>query len=463
MDKTQLAQTQWFLYFLQGPLCLKCVNLSGVSVHDHCTPTSPSGWKGLEEKGASGSAPSHFPSQSPERWLSSGQPKTEYCLGIHVTLTKERRAEPLPPHTWIVPVVEDMLWHSRTDLTEALVIGLGRAVLFYGRWSLGEGLSLGEARDVAFTLTGAGTWVGKSAHLADNPLTIQEGQWVITQAITKCQIEARGPGHPCSCPTTPQPFRFYCGDESSQEECIEDAGFDHQPPLHKAIARQGSWLMAKEPKASDTSPPHLPQIVDSKAIEVLCQQPHQYHYNLIGQKSPNVPVMADIIGNLGSTWRSISPSLKMRMWRMPSLIKVGDGIWLNTIGQGVKTVSSTPTHSNHCKGILEFMRNSSMDITLDNVLTISDEYYNNVKVLDALNQELFQLWMGKKETMLDWGVQLSRHLQVLAASFPEDTPQLGGRLPKCLKAMVAYLKASPQEKTYSNYLQAMREAKRKIP
>ena len=34
------------------------------------------------------------------------------------------------------------------------------------------------------------------------------------------------------------------------------------------------------------------------------------------------------------------------------------------------------------------------------------------------------------------------------------------RLPKCLQAMVAYLKASPQEKTYSDYLQTMREAKK---
>ena len=30
-----------------------------------------------------------------------------------------------------------------------------------------------------------------------------------------------------------------------------------------------------------------------------------------------------------------------------------------------------------------------MDITLDDVLTILDEHYNNVKTLDALNQELF--------------------------------------------------------------------------
>ena len=36
-------------------------------------------------------------------------------------------------------------------------------------------------------------------------------------------------------------------------------------------------------------------------------------------------------------------------------------------------------------------QSSSMDITLDDVLAILDEHYNNVKVHDVLNQELFQL------------------------------------------------------------------------
>ena len=37
----------------------------------------------------------------------------------------------------------------------------------------------------------------------------------------------------------------------------------------------------------------------------------------------------------------------------------------------------------------KLVQSSSMDITLDNVLTILGEHYNNVKVLDTLNQELF--------------------------------------------------------------------------
>ena len=62
------------------------------------------------------------------------------------------------------------------------------------------------------------------------------------------------------------------------------------------------------------------------------------------------------------------------------------------------------------------------NITLDDVLMILDKQYNNVKVLDVLNQELFQLWMADKETVSDWGICLLRHLQILAASFPDCFP-----------------------------------------
>ena len=70
----------------------------------------------------------------------------------------------------------------------------------------------------------------------------------------------------------------------------------------------------------------------------------------------------------------------------------------------------------------ELVWSSGNDITLDDVLTILDEHYNNVKALDALNQELFQMRMADKEKVSDWGVHLSQHLQILAASFPDRFP-----------------------------------------
>ena len=108
-----------------------------------------------------------------------------------------------------------MLHYARTGLTQAMVTDPGREVLFYGRCSLGEGLSSGEIRDATFMLTGVGTWVGKPTYLAVDPLTIQKGWWEIAQAVTECQIKARAPGHPHVNPLTPQPFRFdHLGDSS---------------------------------------------------------------------------------------------------------------------------------------------------------------------------------------------------------------------------------------------------------
>ena len=49
----------------------------------------------------------------------------------------------------------------------------------------------------------------------------------------------------------------------------------------------------------------------------------------------------------------------------------------------------------------ELVQSSSTDITLDDMLTILDEHYNNVTTLDALNHELFQLWIADKETISD--------------------------------------------------------------
>ena len=77
-------------------------------------------------------------------------------------------------------MVEDMLWEARAGLTEAVVIGPDRAILFYGRHSMEKGLKAGKARDATFLLTGAGMWMGKSAYPTANPMTLQEGKRAIT-------------------------------------------------------------------------------------------------------------------------------------------------------------------------------------------------------------------------------------------------------------------------------------------
>ena len=73
---------------------------------------------------------------------------------------------------------------------------------------MGEGLKADEARDAAFLLTGAGTWVGKSAYLTANLMTIQEGRRAIAQAVLDNRVKANGPVHPRVNPPAQQPFKF---------------------------------------------------------------------------------------------------------------------------------------------------------------------------------------------------------------------------------------------------------------
>ena len=113
-----------------------------------------------------------------------------------------------PPHAWTAPVVEDMLPETRAGLTEAVVIGPGRAILFYGRHSMGEGLKVDKARDSAFLLTGAGTSVGKSAYLTTDLMTIQDGRRAIAQAVSDNRVKVRGPGHPQVNLPAQQSFKF---------------------------------------------------------------------------------------------------------------------------------------------------------------------------------------------------------------------------------------------------------------
>ena len=181
------------------------------------------GAKDLQESEEDDSSPSHLPLWSPTQRLPSGCLNTNYCLEIQVTLTEELLAMPPPSHSWMAPQVEDMLQEARTRLTEAVVIGPGRAILFYGRHSLRDGLKADEVRDASFILRGAGTWVAKSAYLTADPMTIPKGKRAIAQAVSDNRVKARGLGHPHVNLLAQQPFQFNGQRASPQKMCLETA------------------------------------------------------------------------------------------------------------------------------------------------------------------------------------------------------------------------------------------------
>ena len=121
-----------------------------------------------------------------------------------MTLTEELGAVPPPSYSSMAPLMEDMLHDIRTGLTKAVVTGPGRAVLFYGRCSIGEGLTADEARDATFLLMGTGMWVGKSAYLAADPMTIQEGMMNYCPSPNRSLSEGKGVRMSMCKPTSPK-------------------------------------------------------------------------------------------------------------------------------------------------------------------------------------------------------------------------------------------------------------------
>ena len=161
----------------------------------------------------------------------------------------------------MAPLLEDMLQEARTGLTKAVVIGPGRAVLFYGRHSMGEGLKADKARDATFLLTGAGTWVGKSAYLTTNPLTIQEGRRAIAQAVSDNRVKARGPGHPHVNPPAQQSFQFSALRTSPPKDMSGDWSSDYpqrpcQPSRGQECNRRWRDQRLQSPRFPSPSPNH---------------------------------------------------------------------------------------------------------------------------------------------------------------------------------------------------------------
>ena len=307
----------------------------------------------FEEIEAADSIPSQSPSQSLVKKPMPDHPETWYCIGIELTLTKENGAVQPPSHTWQATMIEDMVWEAKSGLTKAVVTGPGRAVLFYGRQSQGEGLNLGEVRDAAFTLSGAISWVGKLSHLHTIPMSLWEGWWVIVQASTECWIELRGTGCPHSHPVTPQPFRFYQREDSSQpEEGFHSANehIEEPAPVCQLSHHRPQWDWGHGPQ-------HLDQWLiwpqaclpspdwGSKSDQSSVSMAYSVSSRSVWSKGHWHPHHGWCTGKSVAIWRSTYWSSKMKTQRTWSPTKVGDGTWQCIIVQDAKTVPFFPMPS----------------------------------------------------------------------------------------------------------------------
>ena len=259
---------------------------------------------------------------------------------------------------------------------------------------MGEGLRVDEARDAAFLLTGAGMWVGKLAYLTANPMTIHEGRRAIAQAILDIRVKVRGPRCPHVNMQAHQPFCFNPLRNSPPKGIARDDGSDYPPSPHRPSrdCECNRWWRdwrPHSPRFPVPSPDHgfesnrsLFSMMSSMSSrsdhsdKPRCSRWDSLHWEETCMKI-NLPIFKDEDAKDGVTYQS---------WRWDLMVYQHVGCRDHTLlPYVIRSLQGYPG---------ELVWSSGTDITLDDVLTILDKHYNNVKALDVLNQELFQLSDG---------------------------------------------------------------------
>ena len=117
-----------------------------------------------------------------------------YCIQVRVTLGKEGGDQPPPSHEYTGSLSANMFQDGLEEwITEAVVLALREAILFFGWWSLKEGIPLGDPRDVGFNLASPVNWARREAQVEMMVSTVQEGHQAIADAIMEKTTKARGP------------------------------------------------------------------------------------------------------------------------------------------------------------------------------------------------------------------------------------------------------------------------------
>ena len=280
-------------------------------------------------------------------------------------------------------------------------MGPGWAILSYGRQSLGEGLSFGKVWDAMFMLSGAISWVGKHAQLNIKALSLCEGWQLISQAITEWHVKARGPGHPYQCPPVLLPFRFHNQDGSPPQErplCtdehVEELRHTHWmshhdqgwAPQYGQDCGQMWWdpwvVLSLSPSPDCRFKSDGSSVSTSSSMSLCsgrsggCRHAHhgQCHRDPGGHMKINLPFFKD---------EDKKDTIISQSWWWDLMVYCHTGCWDCTLLPYI--ICSLQSYPG------ELVRSLGTDVTLDDILVILDEYYNNVKALDTLNHELFQL------------------------------------------------------------------------
>ena len=131
-------------------------------------------------------------------------------------------------------------------------------------------------------------WVGKSAYLTANPMTIQEGRRAIAQAVSDNRVKVRGPGCPRVNQLAQQPFKFNTPRTSLPEMHLYTAVLTMNYHPNSLLGAMG--IIGDEGTNDLGHPSFLPlfQTVVSKVIELQYPWHLRCHLDRTTQMGPDI-------------------------------------------------------------------------------------------------------------------------------------------------------------------------------
>ena len=147
-----------------------------------------------------GQSPSERLVSSEHQWDHSIFPEGRrwYCIWVRVMLGGGGGDQSPPSHVWGGCLITDILQEAwpEDQITKAVILSPGEAILFFSRCSRNKGLPYCRGRSIELGLGGPFSWPGRPAQIEASMKTMQEGCHAMIKAVVEKKTKARRPGQP---------------------------------------------------------------------------------------------------------------------------------------------------------------------------------------------------------------------------------------------------------------------------
>ena len=353
-------------------------------------------------------------SLSPEGWwacLMISDNWMHYIVHIRMTLG-EGGDQPLPSYAWSGLLIADMFQDGPSELiTKAVVLALGEATLFFGRWLHKEGLPYTSARNMGFSLTGQVNWAIRTVQVEATANMVQESHQSIVDAVMERIMKARGPRHPWGSGRAIWSLAGACNVDDwmwGLDEWVSDGNVRRTDDAYTwcSIGCGRQYQQQRAPRFPKGSPRGLPSLAlgggssdrgsdwSSEQLTVTRTSCSSHGSACLGRSlwvEVNLPIIKDEKMKDAVTYHSWQWEVAIFHWSEWDNQHLLPYIFCSLQG---------------FPGDLAW--NLGEDDTLSDVLQMLDEHNGVIMTFNILSKELYSLKQGLGENVAEYGVQLSQ-------------------------------------------------------